>query len=127
MTTDSVRPPRGLGIHGRRLWRSVAEELAEDDLMLTATERNWLHSACKLSDQVAVVESALKNAPMYMTGSMGQSVSNPLLSELRQLHLAVSLTLSRLKIEPPEAPGLGIVGGSNHQRRGANMRWGRSG
>lgn len=72
-----------------------------------------------------MVESELAGAQMYMTGSMGQKVANPLLAELRQLSLAVSLTLSRLKLEVPEAPGVGVVG-VNHQRRGANIRWGRS-
>ena len=61
---------------------------------------------------------------MDMKGSTGQDVSNPLLSELRQLHLAVNLTLSRIKTDVPESPGIiGVVGGVNHQCTGANRRW----
>lgn len=111
----------------RRLWREVVADAAQDDLELVATVRYWLHSACKLVDQAAALEAALKDAPLYMTGSMGQKVCNPLVGELRQLHLAAALTLSRPKLEAPEAPGIGVVGGLNHQRRGANIRWGRSG
>jgi hypothetical protein len=123
--TEVAKSPRGLGVHGRRLWRSVAEDVANEGLELTSTERFWLESAAKLTDQVAVVEAALVDAPMYMTGSMSQKVANPLLSELRQLHLAVSLTLARLKTDVPEERA--VMGGVYHQRRGANIRWGRSG
>jgi hypothetical protein len=71
--------------------------------------------------QAAVVEAELAGAPMYMSGSMGQSVANPPLAELRQLHLAVSLTLARIESDVPEASC--VVGGMNQARRAANARW----
>jgi hypothetical protein len=122
MAIKQDKPPRGLGAHGRRLWRSVAAELAEDGLILTAIERIWLGSACKLVDQAAAVEAELAGAPVYMTGSMGQQVANPLLGELRQLHLAINQTLARIKTDvPEEAPA--IVPGVNQARAAIHTRW----
>jgi hypothetical protein len=128
MGVEQAKPPRGLGAAGRRLWRSVAEDLAQDSLELTAIERVWLGSACCMIDQAAILEAELAGgSPRMVAGSQGQDVANPLISELRQLHLAVNLTLSRIKTDVPEAPGIGVVAGVNQQRRGANIRWGRSG
>jgi hypothetical protein len=121
LTVEQVKPPRGLGVSGRRLWREIVADAAQDGLELVATERFWLHSACKLVDQAAAIEAALKDAPLYMKGSMGQDVSNPLLGELRQLHLAINQTLARLKLDVAEAPG--IVPGVNQGRRAINTRW----
>lgn len=121
MVVEQAKPPRGLGVDGRRLWRSVAEELAEDGLELTATERYWLASACKLVDQAAVVEAELTCAPLYLKGSMGQQVANPLIGELRQLHLAINLTLARIKTDVPEAPS--FLPALNKKREAMHKRW----
>lgn len=126
MISDQAKPPRGLGVHGRRLWRSVAEQMASDGLELTASDRHWLHSTATLTDQAAALEAALKGAPLYMTDSMGQQVANPLISEMRQLHLAASLTLSRIKVSADDEaarPVLGVVSNAVHGRKGANVRW----
>jgi hypothetical protein len=122
LAIEEAKPPRGLGVHGRRLWRSVAGELADDCLQMTAIERVWLGSACQMTDQAAILEKALAGAARMVRGSMGQDVANPLISELRQLHLAVNLTLSRIKTDVPEAPGIGIVGLNQH-RRAIDQRW----
>jgi hypothetical protein len=127
LTTEKVKSPGGLGVDGRRLWRQVVEDAAAQDLELTPIEQFWLHSAAKLTDQAAILEAELSGAPRMLPGSMGQLVCNPMVSELRQLHRAINLTLSRLKIEAPESSSGIVGGGSFHQRRGANIRWGRGG
>ncbi len=115
--------PRGLGVSGRRLWRSVVEEMAEDDLKPSAVERVWLDSACRMADQAAILDVELAGAPRMVRGSQGQDVSNPLISELRQLHLAVNQTLARIKTNLPEAPAIAIVPGTNKGRQAVNTRW----
>jgi hypothetical protein len=112
--------PAGLGIHGRRLWRDV---VVNDDLELDARERFWLYSAAKLADRAAELEDALaRDGRLLVKGSMGQEVGHPLLTELRQVYLAVSQTLGRLKVEEPESGVLGVVG-ANKARGAANARW----
>ncbi len=123
MANEQAKMPRGLGVSGRRLWRAVADELAEDGLKPSAIERIWLDSACRMHDQAVILEAELAGAPRMTRGSMGQDVANPLVSELRQLHLAVNQTLSRIKMDVPEAPGIGIVSGVNQARRAVNTRW----
>jgi hypothetical protein len=63
----------------------------------------WLHSACRMTDQAAILQAELVGAPRMVRGSQGQSVANPLLGELRQLHLAINQTLARIKTDVPEA------------------------
>ena len=63
------------------------------ELELTAQEQYWLHSACELTDRAAAIAAALEGRPLYMKGSQGQDVSNPLLAELRQFHLWRRITV----------------------------------
>lgn len=121
MSSEQAKPPRGLGIHGRKVWRDVAADMADRDLKLTPIERIWLGSAARMTDQAAILEDELSGAPRIVRGSMGQDVSNPLVSELRQLHLAINLTLSRIETEVAEASGIVPVG--NQQRQAINTRW----
>lgn len=109
MTTEQPKPPRGLGTHGRRLWREMVADAAQDCLELVAVERFQLFSACKLVDEAASLEAAMKDAPKLVGGSLGQDVINPLISEARQLRMAANQTLARLKLDPPESSP-GIVG-----------------
>jgi len=48
-------------------------------------------------------QAELAGAPRMGRGSQGQSLANPLLVELRQLHLAINQTLARIKADVPEA------------------------
>jgi hypothetical protein len=121
---EQLKPPSGLGATGRRLWRQVAGEAAEDGLELDARERFWLQSAAQLADRVAQLEAAMASDDMVVKGYNGQPVAHPLLTEIRQHHLLISQTLARLKVDAAEpSPGvIGVVGGSR-QRAAANRRW----
>jgi phage terminase small subunit len=44
MATEA-KPPAELGPEGKRLWRSVARAVAEDDLVLDPRELAWLRTA----------------------------------------------------------------------------------
>jgi hypothetical protein len=106
----------------------VVRDASENDLELTAQEQYWLHSACELTDRAADITAALEGRPLYMKGSQGQDVSNPLLAELRQFHLAISLTLARIRLDvlPAESSGLPVsVPRSVAARSAANARWRR--
>jgi len=86
---DQQKPPPGLGAAGRKLWREITVPLAEADpepLELTPRERQWLHSAAKLTDRVVALEAEMDSADFVVRGVAGQPVVNGLLGEIRQLN-----------------------------------------
>jgi hypothetical protein len=114
---EQQKPPPGIGVEGKKLWRHVARAVAADDLELTAVEQLWLASAARLTDRVAELEAAIDGADMILPGYNGQPVAHPLLTEIRQHHLLISQTLARLKVDVPEEPGvLGVAGEQGPQR-----------
>jgi len=118
-----LKPPAELGVAGRRLFRQVVREAANDGLELDSREQFWLLSAAKLADQLAILEAEMVNQPLLVRGSMGQPVPNGLLGEIRSHHHLIAQLLARLKVDVPEASGvLGIVG-ANKARGAANARW----
>jgi hypothetical protein len=121
---DEAKPPKGLGAAGRQLWREVARAVAVDDLELTVQERRWLLSACRLTDRLEWIEAAMDTEPAVTVGYNKQPVANPLLTEIRQFHALISLTLRRIRLDAPEDAGgvLGVVG-VNKARGAANRRW----
>lgn len=122
---SELRPPAELGRAGRRLWRKTAREVAEAGLALTANEEQFLLSASKLTDQLAVIEATTTEQPLWVTGSMGQLVPNGMLAEIRQYNMLISQTLARIKIDfdPAANADLIKINRPNPQRAGANKRW----
>jgi hypothetical protein len=120
---DRVKIPRDLGEHGRVLYRQVVRELADADKSLTSTEEFWLHSAAEMTDKAAELREELRDAPKMVRGSQGQDVINPLISEWRALHLAINLTLARIKLPDVEAGAKADLIRINPQRAGALKRW----
>jgi hypothetical protein len=126
MATEA-KPPNELGPEGKRLWRSVARAVAEDDLELTAPELAWLRTACKLGDRAAQLEAAMNEQPLVVKGYNGQPVINSIWGEWRLVCQLQATTLARIRLDLPgaDAGGLQDVVKINKQRMGANRRWGR--
>ncbi|QUW18884.1 terminase [Agrococcus sp. Marseille-Q4369] len=105
--------PRGLGTTGRKLWRETVKryELRTDELEI-------LRAACGEADIIKSIEEALVDADLTTTGSMGQIVAHPLLSEVRQHRVTLASLLGRLKL--PDEMG---AGETNQQRGAAQSRW----
>jgi hypothetical protein len=76
--TTAKRPPTGLGPRGRALYRRVLENYT-----LTSAEEELVRNAAMASDHLHRIELALAQSKMTCTGSQGQLVGNPLLSEWR--------------------------------------------
>jgi hypothetical protein len=95
--------------------------------MLTNTEESWLHSAAEMTDRAAELREELRGAPKMVRGSQGQDVINPLISEWRALHLAINLTLARIKLPDAETgdglQGIIKINGATPERAGAHKRW----
>jgi len=119
--SDEYRPPRcppGLEPPGRRLWRAVTRgfELRPDELTL-------LEAACRLADEIAVLEAGLVGAPALVAGSAGQERVNPLYGEVRSHRLALGRLLAGLGLaDADDDAGLKR---SSAGRRLARQRWNR--
>jgi hypothetical protein len=110
--------PLGLGLAGKRLWRRVVALYA-----LAEHEAEALAAACRMADDLARLEDTLKDAPVMAMGSRGQSIVNPLFSEVRAHRLALTRLLSAAGLDAGE-----IEDRSTAARRLARRRWvGRTG
>jgi hypothetical protein len=118
------RPPKGLGVEGRALWRVIVADAAGQGLELDARELTWLRHAAKLADRIAGLEEALAGEPLVVPGHAKQPVANPLLPEIRQNQALLAQTLGRLRLDVAENSS-GQVVGSNRFRSAALARWAR--
>lgn len=95
-------PPAGLANRGRKLWHSIGSQLAAEALELDERERELLAMACRQADDLAMLETAIKNVGAMVDGSKGQKVVNPAIAEARQARLAISRLLGQLGLPDEE-------------------------
>ncbi|MGZ9829875.1 hypothetical protein ACXYTP_23460 [Tsukamurella ocularis] len=111
----NVSVPSWLGAGGKKLYREISTkyELRPDELAV-------LEDACAERDLINSLRLAMKGQPKLVTGSQGQKVINPMISELRQHRATFSSLLKQLKLpdaaDTPEAR-------STAARAAANARW----
>jgi hypothetical protein len=118
---ESVKPPRppvGLAVAGRALWRSLVAVYEFDPRELLV-----LRAAAAQADLVAQLEEVLASDGLVVPGSKGQLRLSAVAAELRQSRLALSRLLSDLAI--PAASGQSLSPGSVRGRKAANSRWNR--
>ena len=101
MEMKQPKAPAELGAEGKRLWRQIAADAADQGIELTSQELVWLRQAGKLADTIALMEAALEGAELIVKGYNGQPVSNPLLSELRMHRQLLAQTVDACR---PTAP-----------------------
>lgn len=115
------RRPAGLK-RSATLWDQVtgAYELRPDEYRL-------LEDICRQADLVDKLERALKDAPLTVKGSMGQTVAHPVLQEVRQHRATLHRMMGQLKLpDAPAAPRQGSKGSNSDRARAvANARWSR--
>lgn len=111
----SPRKPNGLGKRGLQLWKSIAS-----DFDLRADEARVLEDACREADIIEKLEDAMVDAPLTVTGSMGQLVAHPLIQELRQHRGVLQRLLVSLKL-PDDGAKAGDT--TSSARKAAEARW----
>jgi hypothetical protein len=122
------RCPSGVGVAGRRLWKSVVEDANGQGIDLDSLELSYLDDACRLTDRLEQMEAELAASPtgFMVKGYQGQPVAHPLISECRQTRALRALTLARIKVTPPEEKqSAGVFPIGVQQRNAANKRWGK--
>ncbi|ALO09995.1 hypothetical protein AQF52_4401 [Streptomyces venezuelae] len=109
--------PDGLGERALALWAGTVEdnELEPGELVL-------LEAACRLVDQVDVMEAAVAEQGPVVKGSRGQPAASPLLREIRAHRLAITRILRQLMAAAPAEEGGERLTASERGRRAAIMR-----
>lgn len=118
--------PKGLDLHGRRMWKRVvsAYQLRPDELFV-------LDSACRTLDTASKLEAAMEGEPLLVKGSMGQMREHPLLSEARQQRALLARLLAQLKLpedgtaEQYQTGPWSAFDRSMNARNAARARWQR--
>ena len=110
--------PSNLDPAGAALWASIA-----DDYDLRPDELRILEHACRETDLIALMQEELSVSPLMTTGSMGQPVVHPFVSELRQHRTVLAALLRSLKL-PDADDGAPAV---NQQRQAGAASWAKRG
>ena len=113
MSSDKrPRTPPGLAARGRRFWRDT---VAEFDL--SGAELHLLQEACRTLDDLDRLAGMVEQYGPTVTGSQGQPVCNPALTEARGQRLALHRLVSALAL--PDDDGQRPVGGLTAARKAA--------
>lgn len=109
--------PKNMGVAGLALWRKVtgAYTLRSDELRV-------LEDACREVALVDRIERELAASDLMISGSQGQLVINPLVSEVRQHRATLSALLRQLKLPDEDAP-VEVESRSARARDAAKSRW----
>ncbi|WP_053097524.1 hypothetical protein [Microbacterium sp. CGR1] len=108
----SKTPPVSLDKKGRALWKEITSKY-----LLRSDELETLKAACGEADLISRIEEELKDAPLTTKGSMGQIITHPLLTELRQHRVTMAALLRGLKLPDENSTTV------NAQREGGLTRW----
>jgi hypothetical protein len=83
-----------------------------------------MHRCAKMADRIAAMDRELDGAELLVPGYLGKgTVSNPLLTKLRQTAALLAQTLTRLKPPAEEDEQQPVVPRSVSARSAANARW----
>ena len=109
--------PANLGDRGAALWASVTDRysLRPDELAILA-------DACHEADIIEELKGEFATRDLITTGSMGQDVAAPHVSEIRQHRTTLASLLTKLRLPDDE----GKEGGSSASEAGralVNNRW----
>lgn len=109
--------PKNLGAAGLALWQKVTGQWT-----LRPDELRVLEDACREATLVDRIETELTNDDLMISGSQGQLVINPLVSEVRQHRGVLRGLLAQLKL-PDEGAGAEDGARSSQARDAAKSRW----
>lgn len=121
MTDSAPKCPSGLGKAGRRLWRNLTSDAFENGVFFDNRELDWLLSAAKTADSVALLEAEMAEQSTIVKGAQGQPVANPLLNEIRQHRALQAQLLARVDLYPAGEASTNTR--STAARRAAQARW----
>ena len=110
--------PENLGPRGSALWSNVTGEYA-----LRPDELSILADACHEADIIELLKAEFATSDLRTTGSMGQDVIAPHVSEIRQHRNTLKSLLAQLRLPDGEARAGGGSSASEAGRALVNNRW----
>lgn len=118
MSTEKIpKAPTGLGARGRRFWRSTLA-----DFELSDAEQEILAEACRTLDDLDRLAGMVAEHGSMVTGSQGQPVLNPALTEARGQRLALHRLVAALQL--PDADDAPIPTAVQMRgKKAAQTRW----
>lgn len=119
---ETLKPPAGMGNPGRALWRQIAKALPEA-WAFDERELALLRTACRQADDLSKLETVIKSEGVMSTGSAGQPVVHPAVTEARQGRLAMGRILGQLSLPDEEEQPRTAAG--KRAQRAASSRWAR--
>ena len=117
------KAPKTLGVAGKALWDSIHADLPPG-WELDGRELHFLERAAQCSDDLALLDAAIKKTGAMAEGSRGQSTVNPAISEARQLRLAQRQLLSAIEMGDPASSARNSTPAQVRARKAADARWG---
>lgn len=112
--------PSGLGERGLSLWNEITSTY-----QLRADEKATLADACREADIIEKLQAEFATRPLITTGSMGQDVAAPHVSEIRQHRITLKTLLAQLKLpDTPDVAARKRATVSENARKAARTRWG---
>jgi hypothetical protein len=96
VVTSIPKPPRGLNVAGRTLWKSIL-----DDFELSEHERSLLHQACRTVDSLDALQGLLDVEGLTSESSQGVRI-HPALAELRQQRITLAKLFAALHLPKGE-------------------------
>ena len=125
MSDDRKMPktPRGLGKDGRKLWRSILADVA-DDWELDARDLAFLETACRAADVIAELEATVERDGSMIAGSRGQLIVNPAVAEMRQQRTTQTAALRRVELDAPPSRSNRSAAQLDQLAQARRNRWG---
>lgn len=120
---NEMTMPKGFGPSGRALWKRIVKGVPPE-LELDERELEALRLAARQADDLAALEKVIAKEGVTSTGSAGQRIVHPAVTEARQARLAIGRLLNEVRFPDPE--GVLLNGTGRHAQSAANTRWGRS-
>lgn len=116
------RPPAGLGDAGKRLWTAILADVPAE-FELPPRELHLLGRACRVADEIALLEASIDETGVTVRGSRGQPVLNRAMEEVRLARLAEAKLLTLLDLDEREERAR--TPRQRQAAKAANVRWAR--
>lgn len=116
--------PKGLGKAGTDLWTRIVADL-EAPWRFDERELALLEEAGKTADDIRALDESIATEGRTVTGSRGQPVLHPAITEVRQLRALSLRLLSALTLCDPRDEAASGSPAQERARKAATAKWAR--